>query len=132
MTYLDGEEPQAHYPGGDELEAKGNAPDERAGLDVKSHTVYSISSQHNFSSPPTCKGKTPTVYEIRDTHTNGDHNLEQPRDATTHLLRRALRNIRGRDGGKRANAETADDAPRVDVREPVFTASDGGEDLEDG
>ena len=57
----------------------------------------------------------PTVNEVRDHDTNGDHNLEQASDTTTDFLGTALGYIGGSDSGDRTDADTGDDTASIDV-----------------
>ena len=71
----------------------------------------------------------PTVDEVRDHDTEGDHDLEQAGDAPADVLGRTLGHERGRDGGNGADAYTGDDAPCVDVPDAARAPGDGLQDL---
>jgi hypothetical protein len=73
--------------------------------------------------------KEPTVEEVRDEDTNGDHDLEETGDASADVLGRALGDEGGRDGRDAADADTGDDTAGIDVGEAAAVTGDSGQDL---
>ena len=128
---FDGEQAERHDPRGHELQTEGDAPDVVARLDVQPDTDYrpTVRPSEDDDANPLETRLRLTVDEVRNHDADGDHDLEETGDAPPDLLGAALRDVRGRDGRNGPNAETRDDAPRVDVAQAARAASDGLQNL---